>query len=349
MEPYGVVFSGGGALGSWEVGCYKAILQKHSQTPPMVVTGASAGALNAACIFLGMSIEELRDLWVNIDRSSIHKVNIKGIFFGLFNSGIIFLKTKNFSNSLYEGFADFGGIFDTSPLRRLLYRNLKLQRANFPSQSMAFAATLTNLKNQSKQICYKSPYNFKSPTDEWIEIINMQNLIDVLIGTTAIPGLYPPVGNYVDGGVLRNQPIGPAVLMLEAFMKNMIYDTATVYVCIPSIAGKSSGKDRSKFLNFGDRLSSTIDTWLSLSLDWQVEITKHRNTIWTLMELTDAKPNYNKIRLCVIRPRTNLDEVIKEVGLLGFGKKVNDLIASGFDAAKSRLDSFNESDPETWY
>jgi len=59
--PYAVVFSGGGALGSWEVGCYRALLTHHGGELPACVTGASAGALNAAAITSGMSADEIAE------------------------------------------------------------------------------------------------------------------------------------------------------------------------------------------------------------------------------------------------------------------------------------------------
>jgi len=63
---YGIVFSGGGALGAWEVGCYDAIRAHHKGTPPVIVTGASAGALNAVGVCAGMLSPQLQDLWAGI-------------------------------------------------------------------------------------------------------------------------------------------------------------------------------------------------------------------------------------------------------------------------------------------
>ena len=59
LGPYGVVFSGGGALGAWEVGCLHSLLRRHETKYPLVVAGASAGALNAAGLALGMTVGEL--------------------------------------------------------------------------------------------------------------------------------------------------------------------------------------------------------------------------------------------------------------------------------------------------
>src|SRR5689334_13235647 len=70
---YGIVFSGGGALGAWEVGCYDAIKGRHGGSAPAVVTGASAGALNAVGACAGMPPPQLQRLWTNINSQDVYR------------------------------------------------------------------------------------------------------------------------------------------------------------------------------------------------------------------------------------------------------------------------------------
>ena len=71
---YGIVFSGGGALGAWEVGAYRAIRLQHG-TDPTVVSGASAGALNAVAICAGMSADCLEKTWTELQVDKIYRNN----------------------------------------------------------------------------------------------------------------------------------------------------------------------------------------------------------------------------------------------------------------------------------
>src|SRR6185437_366491 len=73
-EPYGdaVVLSGGGSLGAIQVGALQALLEAGVR--PDVFVGCSVGALNAAFMAVGPSLDrvkELRALWLGLDRNDV--------------------------------------------------------------------------------------------------------------------------------------------------------------------------------------------------------------------------------------------------------------------------------------
>src|ERR1700722_7474751 len=74
---YAVVFSGGGAFGAWEVGAYDEILSRHHGHPPTIVTGASAGALNAAAICAGVSPADLQKLWTGLTPDKVYRSQVR--------------------------------------------------------------------------------------------------------------------------------------------------------------------------------------------------------------------------------------------------------------------------------
>src|SRR5271169_4350123 len=63
----GLVLSGGGARGAFQVGVYERLLRDpRFAGGPMVLSGTSAGAINAALIAAGRSPRELMAFWNGI-------------------------------------------------------------------------------------------------------------------------------------------------------------------------------------------------------------------------------------------------------------------------------------------
>ena len=120
---------------------------------------------------------------------------------------------------------------------------------------------MTDLERGGKIIAYRAPTQFAPRSKEWEKIGGINKLVDALMGTTALPILFPPVRKMIDGGVLRNQPIGPAI----------DFGASQIYVLIPNTE-KLNPID-----NIAQAASATIQTWLSMSLYWQIDVTNIRN------------------------------------------------------------------------
>ncbi len=65
-SPIGLVLSGGGARGAFQVGVWSVIREHGIGRDPDVVSGSSAGALNAALIGAGLSPREMLDFWLGL-------------------------------------------------------------------------------------------------------------------------------------------------------------------------------------------------------------------------------------------------------------------------------------------
>jgi NTE family protein len=69
-QPLGLVLSGGGARGAFQVGVYEVLL-RHPRGlggAPAVISGTSAGALNGALIAAGASPERMLEFWLELAR-----------------------------------------------------------------------------------------------------------------------------------------------------------------------------------------------------------------------------------------------------------------------------------------
>ncbi len=102
-----LILSGGGARGAFQVGVWKYL--REINWNPDLICGTSIGAVNAAAIGSGMSVERLIHVWKSHNRSEIYR-----------------LKGLHFLKSLHRG-KPLKSVFDTAPLRAILTRHLNLE------------------------------------------------------------------------------------------------------------------------------------------------------------------------------------------------------------------------------
>jgi predicted acylesterase/phospholipase RssA len=329
-EDYAVVFSGGGALGSWEVGCLDAVIHRHNGRLPSVVTGASAGAINAAGLCAGMSVEELAQTWASLKNHDVYAVrHFRG---KLLAAAFGFVGGKGLVESTITQLKTVQSVFDTSPLESTLRRILLGREHEFLSSNLAFAISTTRLSDSEPELFYKTAFGAALPHEatagkykNWTQIRGLAQLLQALKGTSALPILFPPMEGRFDGGVLLNQPLAPAIRL----------GATHLYVFIPSVVQFGDTRD---IVAIG---STMLNTWLAMSLAAQIEQIKLRNEIRTYT----GDP---RLRVCVVRPPIDLSEV-PGVGLLSFGIHVTQLIDLGRKSAEERLDRFDSSNEQTWY
>ncbi|MHB8270460.1 patatin-like phospholipase family protein [Bradyrhizobium sp.] len=330
MPGYGIVFSGGGALAAWEVGCYRAIRAHHDDTPPAIVSGASSGALNAAGVCIGMQPATLKDVWARMKNADVYRARFDRWTFTKLAARAGRIGPQD---AVYEFLSGQQSVFDASPLVETLRRELKDFDQPFEQSRVRLAVSATNLAVNRKQVFYKMPPQIPLPGNaatsdvDWRQIRGIESLIDALVGSTALPILFPPWTHFFDGGIMLNQPISPAL---------RIFEPDILYVVIPS--AENLGQT-GNLIEIG---STLLTVWLRVSLDLQIERIKLINDV---IRPRTAK---RKIRLCVIRPSQDLGRLFG-VSLLQFGQKVDELEDAGFKAANSRIAIFRDDNEETWY
>ncbi len=330
-EDYAVVFSGGGALGSWEVGCLGAVIDAHGGKLPTIVTGASAGAINAAGLVAGMTVDQLHATWAALTNGDIYFV--RPFRWKLIFAALGFLTGKGLLSSTAKQARTLQSIFDTAPLENTLRDILRDRENAFLSSPMAFAISTTKLADSQPELFYKMPVGQPLPAaatqgryaKAWTIITGLTQLLQALKGTSALPILFPPMEGRFDGGVLLNQPISPAIRL----------GATNLYVFIPSVEQIGDTRD---LLAIGNTM---LSTWLAMSLTSQIEQIKLRNQIRLI---TKDPP----LRVCVVRPGLDLGQS-PGVGLLSFGLKVDELVAMGRKSAEERLSRFDPENQNTWY
>ena len=178
-----LALSGGGSFGAVELGILDGLLQTGSVPDTVdIITGISAGGLNAGYLSYYNSLSEalppLYTIMTNLTTADIYQSNLLHIL------------------------TDWS-IYTTAPLEKTLSGILSNVK---PSPQGPTPITLIGATNVNRQTLDVFRFD-QAPT--------LQDRLDILMSTTAIPLAFPPhtYNNtlYVDGGVIANEMITQAV------------------------------------------------------------------------------------------------------------------------------------------
>ena len=174
------VFSGGGPLGAFQVGAVKALVERDIL--PDLVVGTSVGAINAAHMAFepsALGVQRLEEAWASLIE--------KDLFPG---SGFM----ATWSRMLRRG----DRIFDNSGLRELVETGFG-PGASFEDAQIPLGVVTTELLTGDERMFTSGP------------------ILEPLLASSAMPGALAPVTidgrRFIDGGVVNNVPITPALEM----------------------------------------------------------------------------------------------------------------------------------------
>ncbi|PVD15411.1 hypothetical protein V512_000420 [Mesotoga sp. Brook.08.105.5.1] len=174
----GLVLSGGGARGAYQIGVWKAL--KDCGIEIGGVYGTSVGALNSMAVAMD-KFEDARELWLKID---FDKVVVDGTDGNLIEKAIGALKT---------------GGFDPAPLRKNFGRLLKEEEVRkAPIDVGIVTYSLSNME----------------PRELFIEDIPEGELRDYILASANHPVFRrEQIGleKFIDGGIYRNIPVNMAL------------------------------------------------------------------------------------------------------------------------------------------
>jgi predicted patatin/cPLA2 family phospholipase len=189
-------FSGGGSYGVVEIGMLEDLLEKNIVPQSYdIMTGISAGGLNAGFFSyydnITDAVNDIKPVYFNMKTSDIYNIN------------------------LFDIIGEWS-LANTSPLRNLLMNTIqnKAQKNNTP-------LTLIGSSNVNTRML--DVFNFK-------DLIDINDRLDVLMATSAIPVLFPPQkingSVYVDGGAISNEMITQAILAKDCSYYTIVFLSA---------------------------------------------------------------------------------------------------------------------------
>ena len=78
-----LVLSGGGARAAYQVGCLRQIAREIPEYRPKIITGVSAGAINAVYLasFQGQwsnAVDSLMETWLQLETRNVYRTDLVG-------------------------------------------------------------------------------------------------------------------------------------------------------------------------------------------------------------------------------------------------------------------------------
>lgn len=210
----GIVMSGGGARGSYEVGVlnylYGEFAQHFGRNPQFdVISGTSVGAVNGTALAATMNdpmpgMRLLASVWLEQSLSDIMRIDIRQI------------------PRLYRvwlGGDMPAGIFDARPLARIISHRIpwrQLARNLRANRVRALTVSATNVRTGRSTLYVDRAKGVDLPRGGLRIAVQPSHILPQhVLASAAMPLVFPPVriGNdyYCDGGIRLNTPTAPAI------------------------------------------------------------------------------------------------------------------------------------------
>lgn len=221
MKKLGIVFSGGGGKGPFQLGAWRYLRESGLEQYVGCVSGTSIGALNAA-LFISADLDHVENVWRNIRQSDIMmptsltpaniasalKASLGALAIPLLLDPLAIISTAavtGLAQSATMLFTDKGGVFTQDGIREKIRECADFDKLR--ASSVPCYVTCLNL-NLIKGKPYAQRFDLRKYSDE--------DITNILMASSAIPGVYKPVrfqkNAYWDGGFTPfgdNMPVQP--------------------------------------------------------------------------------------------------------------------------------------------
>lgn len=341
-ERTGIVLSGGGARGAFQVGVVAGILEVLEgaaipQAPFNVLCGTSVGAINAAYLashagVSHMEIQGLIEAWKSLKLSEHLRVNLRSLFGGGLFTGI----------SQDEAFDDAPSserpiparaLLDSLPLVQLVKNRVDFDRLHDNvSQGIVHAIVITALEIGSGRttmfIEAQDRVSFPQSKDPRRNVRRERIGLQHILASAALPLVFPPRRvhgeAYCDGGVRFNTPIAPAIragadrLVVISLLSDEPHpEVSEVPVEVREASYKNPVFLMGKVLNallldpihydlqVLERFNRMIETMESV-------LTKDQMAAFQRVVREERNMTYRKLKTLVFRPSTDMGEIAVE-------------------------------------
>ncbi len=217
-----VMLTGGGARAAYQVGLLKGLATHFPNLTIRIITGASAGAINAA--FLASSqgtllekAHRLEQMWCELSSDAIYQFDWK--IFLPFRAALASLlpKKSRFTRSQPHG------LVDTWPLRNLMCRVLETPcgfpiagiEENIRKGDLTALAQMTHHYSTGQTVRWVQGRSFDHYEGPNHRTAKTHFTVDHVVASAALPFVFPAVriGNafHGDGGIRMAAPLSPAV------------------------------------------------------------------------------------------------------------------------------------------
>jgi NTE family protein len=310
----GLVLTGGGARGAYQVGVLRAIYEISGERHNLfeVISGNSAGALNSMYLSSyaenwDLATQGLTKIWENIRPQNV---------FDLRSRTITDLGMKWVAGTMFGGLTASGThvnyLLDTRPLRKLIDKEVDFSKItqNLGSKNLhGVSLSTTNYNSGSSVIFYQGNENIKdwSRTDRFSHRTDLN--ADHLMASSAIPFFFPPIqidqSFYGDGCIRQTTPLSPAIhLGAEKIL--------AIGIRFPHQDGAMKNLSFSPFANptIGQIAGVMLNAIFLDSLESDVERLEKTNQ---LIEEAGHK-EFKKLPILMLRPSRDLGKMTQKLG-----------------------------------
>ncbi|MEM6988536.1 MAG: patatin-like phospholipase family protein, partial [Pseudomonadota bacterium] len=215
----GLLLTGGGARNAYQVGVLRAIAELNTaqrQSPFQVISGTSAGAINAGVLGVRAShfaaaVEELERVWSSLHIQQIYRTDNVANLRSAASLIWQLVRARNVDDQPHS-------ILDNSPLRDLLNRRINIQRIarNINAGHLRALAINTTSYATGHSVTH---FMATPETPDWAlsrrEGRRTDLSIEHLMASSAIPLVFPAtrLGNeyHCDGALRQNSPLSPMI------------------------------------------------------------------------------------------------------------------------------------------
>ena len=199
----GLVLSGGGAKGAYEVGVWKAICEAGLDRRIGAMSGTSVGSLCSVLFSSVRDPDKCESIWSDA-MTNAFEVNIGSILAMALANG-----------PALDKYANDNGLLSKESLRRVVNANLSVWPPQMPVSVYATTTEANTLKRSSFRL----------------DTLSKTDMLERVIASCAIPVLFSPQSiagsKHVDGGLVDNRPVAPIV---ENDLGNAIKTMIVVYL-----------------------------------------------------------------------------------------------------------------------
>ena len=204
-----VVLSGGGAPAAYfGAGVIQAI--EDAGVRPDILSGVSAGAINACAAGSGMTASDLAKMWCNIRWSDIYRPRTD--FWNAVNVGKLFRPTTNIAEYALNA-VGWTYLLDTGPAKRTLTAEFGGPHVRPARNTTIIVSAVDQNSGDVVRFCSKLPP--RQRRDAQFKEVDLT--VDHILASAAVPLLFPPGrerpgGNtLIDAGLVANTPLAPVM------------------------------------------------------------------------------------------------------------------------------------------
>ncbi len=222
QEPikHGLVLSGGGARAAYQVGCLRYMATAFPQYRPQILTGVSAGAINAAHLaaFRGSwadAVAVLSELWLSMETEKVYATHFSSVLRRVLTWGLHLLTGGRVG-------MDLRGMVDNRPLQEFLAdalpsvdgRLLGIDE-NLKAGVLESLAIITTDYGVGRSIAWVQGGHESLGRAGQLQVEEVQLGLQHILASAALPLFFPAVNLHDhwhgDGGVRLTAPLSPAM------------------------------------------------------------------------------------------------------------------------------------------